>query len=440
MASANKSVNPDAGAVVGDSPAAPVLASPKRLPTLPPVTSPLKPAPLSPSVSASANSPATLPALPSLSVPSESVVLLGPGRVPALRTPAPDTGKRRPSLATLPFPDAGPTGPVAAPPQSHPGGATSSAPLPLVSLLGEDAEDYDDDREVCPCTSFSDRACPLTVCVHVLAQEWDANRVLLTHHDLLPLPTSDVDAATAMAFAGSLTDGLNQYSHRLLYALTASCQAAAHGHAHFDDAAAAAQSADDAPVPMVAPALAASAALRGADGHAVSRGMSVSAGGRARRASVASTPPAAGPGAPDDRNELPVLCGYLDKMSPSFLVGWQTRYVAVADYNLYYAPDPYPLPGGLGGNVNGPVPREVNCVPLLVVKTISGLKGKKDECQFQVEAQDSKSGDLRNYLFKAGTVADRDRWVAGLSAHRDHFLKMLRRTAMNQGTLEVVAE
>ncbi len=81
------------------------------------------------------------------------------------------------------------------------------------------------------------------------------------------------------------------------------------------------------------------------------------------------------------------------------------------------------------------VPRDVNCVPLLVVRSIGHPKGKggKDETQFEVEAQDSKSGELRNYLFKAKNAAERTRWVKGLNAHRDFFLKMLRRSAIDEG-------
>ncbi len=81
------------------------------------------------------------------------------------------------------------------------------------------------------------------------------------------------------------------------------------------------------------------------------------------------------------------------------------------------------------------VPHDVNCVPLLVVRTIGRPKGKggKDDTQFEVEAQDSKTGELRNYLFKAKNAVERNRWVKELNVHRDFFLKMLRRSAIDEG-------
>jgi hypothetical protein len=55
-----------------------------------------------------------------------------------------------------------------------------------------------------------------------------------------------------------------------------------------------------------------------------------------------------------------------------------------------------------------------------------------DPCQFDVEARDSKHGDIRHYLFRTKTSAERDLWVAGLQAHHAHMLKALRFQTMQR--------
>ncbi len=59
-------------------------------------------------------------------------------------------------------------------------------------------------------------------------------------------------------------------------------------------------------------------------------------------------------------------------------------------------------------------------------------KTKDETVQFDVEARDSKTGDVRKYKFRAKTTAERDRWIDGISAHRDHMLKVLRFQSMNR--------
>ncbi len=59
-------------------------------------------------------------------------------------------------------------------------------------------------------------------------------------------------------------------------------------------------------------------------------------------------------------------------------------------------------------------------------------KTKDESLHFDVEARDSKTGDVRKYKFRTKTTAERDRWVDGISAHRDHMLKVLRFQSMNR--------
>ena len=63
--------------------------------------------------------------------------------------------------------------------------------------------------------------------------------------------------------------------------------------------------------------------------------------------------------------QLPVLCGWLEKKSPSLLAGWQKRYVAVATESLYYWPDAFPIPPEVAR-----VSAEVHAVPLFAVRAI----------------------------------------------------------------------
>jgi hypothetical protein len=63
--------------------------------------------------------------------------------------------------------------------------------------------------------------------------------------------------------------------------------------------------------------------------------------------------------------QLPKLACWLDKKSPSLLAGWQRRFVAVADNNIYYYSDEFSFPP------NGPaVSAKVNRIPLIAVRAI----------------------------------------------------------------------
>ena len=142
--------------------------------------------------------------------------------------------------------------------------------------------------------------------------------------------------------------------------------------------------------------------------------------------------------------QLPILAAWLEKKSPSLLAGWQRRYVAVADQKIWYWSEKFDTPVK--------EPAEINSVPLFAVRSIAVVvrsrcvhfrflcfsnrclhpQGEKHETLFDVEARDSKTGDIRQYKFRAQSVVERDAWVRGLQAHQEHMLKVLRFQSMRR--------
>ena len=138
------------------------------------------------------------------------------------------------------------------------------------------------------------------------------------------------------------------------------------------------------------------------------------------------------------RNEglkLKLMAGWLEKRSPTYLMGWQKRYVAVTDFNMYYASFKFDCPFPSDPEQNKALLSQLNCVPLLVVKSIAArtFKSKEsDDFSFEVQARDSKTGELRDYLFRANNAKVRDDWVASMNEHRDYMMKMLQWTALSK--------
>eukprot|EP00475_Leptophrys_vorax_P025345 TRINITY_DN35515_c0_g2_i1.p1 TRINITY_DN35515_c0_g2~~TRINITY_DN35515_c0_g2_i1.p1 ORF type:complete len:618 (-),score=178.08 TRINITY_DN35515_c0_g2_i1:739-2592(-) len=124
-----------------------------------------------------------------------------------------------------------------------------------------------------------------------------------------------------------------------------------------------------------------------------------------------------------NKDSLPELKGYLQKKSPTMLRGWQKRYFWVKDFKLFYAPtevemnsiDEEKMSEKLGWN----------SISLVTVHSISAKPDSADG-EFNIRARDPRTGQMRNYVLKADTNIDRDRWVRGLNTHRDHLLSTLR--------------
>eukprot|EP00475_Leptophrys_vorax_P046289 TRINITY_DN9893_c0_g1_i1.p1 TRINITY_DN9893_c0_g1~~TRINITY_DN9893_c0_g1_i1.p1 ORF type:complete len:566 (+),score=110.77 TRINITY_DN9893_c0_g1_i1:36-1700(+) len=122
------------------------------------------------------------------------------------------------------------------------------------------------------------------------------------------------------------------------------------------------------------------------------------------------------------KDNLPKVHGFLQKKSPTILRGWQKRFFWVKDFKLYYAPNEV--------DTNTIVEEEKmnaekgwNAISLVTIQTISS---RPDDGEFQIRARDPRTGQMRNYVLKADSMNDRDRWVRDLNTHRDHLMSTLR--------------
>jgi hypothetical protein len=123
------------------------------------------------------------------------------------------------------------------------------------------------------------------------------------------------------------------------------------------------------------------------------------------------------------KDSLPDVKGYLQKKSPTMLRGWQKRYFWVKDFKLFYAPtevdmntvDEEKMSEKLGWN----------SISLVTVHSISAKPDSTDG-EFIIRARDPRTGQMRNYVMKADSNGDRDKWVRDLNTHRDHLLSTLR--------------
>jgi len=120
----------------------------------------------------------------------------------------------------------------------------------------------------------------------------------------------------------------------------------------------------------------------------------------------------------DQLEELPVLEGFLEKMSPSKYAGWQKRWVVVRDWVFWWSKKEISVDKS---TMTSEQKRKfVNYIPLMLVKAIS--VDSKDG-QFTITAQDRKNGQIRNYTWRVlsnrGSKA-REVWTEGLEKYRSH--------------------
>jgi hypothetical protein len=105
------------------------------------------------------------------------------------------------------------------------------------------------------------------------------------------------------------------------------------------------------------------------------------------------------------------------------LRGWQRRFFFIADYKLLYIKDET-IPGELTAQQMAEKSL-LNTISLLVMQDIV-IKSDSPQFQFEISARDPRTGTLRSYLLRADTAVERERWVNGLNAHREHLLSTLR--------------
>jgi len=122
----------------------------------------------------------------------------------------------------------------------------------------------------------------------------------------------------------------------------------------------------------------------------------------------------------DQFDELPVLEGYLEKLSPSKYAGWQQRWVVVRDWVLFWAKKEVDVGKKHASLTPKQKKKFVNHIPLMLVKAVT--VGPK-EGQFTIVAQDRKNGQVRNYTWRVlssqGSKA-RKAWTDGLERYRSN--------------------
>lgn len=122
------------------------------------------------------------------------------------------------------------------------------------------------------------------------------------------------------------------------------------------------------------------------------------------------------------RKELPILKGFLDKMSPAMHSRWQRRWVLVLDYTIMYFREEV--------DVSSREEAKNHCclneLPLTTVEKIT----KDDKCKggdrFEVAAQDPRTGKLRQYVWRCKDAELCNYWVHGLAQHKDQALAELK--------------
>jgi len=122
------------------------------------------------------------------------------------------------------------------------------------------------------------------------------------------------------------------------------------------------------------------------------------------------------------RKELPILKGFLDKMSPAMHSRWQRRWVLVLDYTIMYFREEV--------DISSREEAENHCclnqLPLTTVEKIA----KDDKCKggdrFEVAALDPRTGKLRQYIWRCKDAELCNYWVHGLAQHKDQALAELK--------------
>eukprot|EP00474_Spongospora_subterranea_P001038 CRZ01496.1 hypothetical protein [Spongospora subterranea] len=122
----------------------------------------------------------------------------------------------------------------------------------------------------------------------------------------------------------------------------------------------------------------------------------------------------------EQRRNLPILQGFMDKLSPRkpvFAVRvWQSRFFFIENSCLCYSRSQIPV------EERNRVDHElvINRIPFLSVLCVSEL-GESKSRQFFIEVQDAKqSGKLRQYIFRTKTSEQRNLWLNGIRKHFKH--------------------
>jgi len=122
------------------------------------------------------------------------------------------------------------------------------------------------------------------------------------------------------------------------------------------------------------------------------------------------------------RKELPILKGFLDKMSPAMHARWQRRWVLVLDYTIMYFREEVDISSREEAEDHGCL----NELPLTTVEKIT----KDDKCKggdrFEVAALDPRTGKLRQYVWRCKDAELCNYWVHGLAQHKDQALAELK--------------
>jgi len=120
------------------------------------------------------------------------------------------------------------------------------------------------------------------------------------------------------------------------------------------------------------------------------------------------------------KEKLPLLEAWLQKKQPNPPYTWQKRWVIVKDSHLLWSDKQRVIKNASNPDERKPFNGFLNIVVIQEIKSVDSKSGTK----FVVVAR-TKRGDMRTYEWKAGSQADRNFWVAGLNAHKDHAQMML---------------
>jgi len=128
------------------------------------------------------------------------------------------------------------------------------------------------------------------------------------------------------------------------------------------------------------------------------------------------------------RNELPILHGWLEKLSPALHSRYQRRWVAVVDYTIFYFKEECNIASREDAEQHG----YLNMLPLTTVaRIVKDDKAKRGE-KFEITARDPRTGDFRHYKWRCTDKDLCDYWVQGLVQHKDQALSELKMGARSR--------
>jgi len=122
------------------------------------------------------------------------------------------------------------------------------------------------------------------------------------------------------------------------------------------------------------------------------------------------------------RDDLPLLHGFLEKLSPAIHSRWQRRWVAVVDSTIYWFKEEVNVLSSEDAEKHGYLNKLRLTTVARVAKDDKAKRGEK----FDITARDPRTGDMRHYKWRCRDVEMCNYWVCGLNQHKDQNIAELK--------------